>query len=64
MPNLRGANPVGRDGGGSLYVARTDSWRTESAMLWSAAFDTGGEMLSPVDRAGERAEHDRRAGCV
>ena len=24
MPNLRGASPVGRDGGGRSYAARTD----------------------------------------
>ena len=56
MPNLRGASLVGRDGGGSLYVARANSWRTGLALSWSAA-SARGEILCPVGRAGERAEH-------
>ena len=64
MPNLQGASQVGRNDRGHSYAARTVSrGRTESTTSKVvAAFGTCGEMLSPVGRAGERAEHGRRAG--
>ena len=45
VPNLRGANPVGRDGGGPSYAARAggDKGGVESVRLGRSGVDTSGE---------------------
>ena len=61
MPNLRGASPVGHDGGGRSYAARANGGRTGLALSWSAA-SAWGEILCSVGVAGERAEHGEEQG--
>ena len=43
MPNLRGASPVGRDGGGRSYAARTDGGE-ESGRRRSGSGDVLGKF--------------------
>ena len=47
MPNLRGTSPVGHDGGGRLYAARTvDRRRPGQAKLWERQSPQRGEVTS------------------
>ena len=70
MPNLRGASLVGRDGGSSSYVARTDSRRTELTTQRSQRRPArvGRGLNSPESRAGRAREKGwgplERAACA
>ena len=57
MPNLRGASPVGRDGGGCSYTARTDGGE-ESRGCSSGCGDEyqGAGEAQPSKRTSARAD--------
>ena len=57
MPNLRGTSPVGRDGGGRSYTARTDGGEESSGRSSGCGDECrGADEAQPSEWTNARAE--------
>ena len=62
MPNLRGASPIGRDGGGQTYAARTNGGGGGERMAVVVAAAGSGNCEDMCCNSGERKRSGKGRG--